>query len=456
MKSFQDTIKSHKMIIRSGRKFDEIMLSLWDYDNQNVTMLEKIFQAQHESIKKLSITFGTISHSALSYLLCSLPSLEEIALDVNMLEDLSKLKSLKSLVNVKRFTCNIQAVKIISELAENTLTELTFASSIRSDPPSAQLLWSILTSQRNLKVLNFNASNLKAGMLEGLSLNEVRLVGCDDLCKVLSSQKSLMKLSAVDKESITLEEFRTVCDLRDLQSLQIDIRSLDKVALCNLEKLENLKFLLVKMEKSSQFLFSEEMKLESVTQLEIVFLHLDSHFTNSLRCTFPNVNHVKVSKLLLSDLPVILTLENLKHLEVKCIQSDSVELSSEEIFNNLESFSVEQTIGVKLCQLLPLITKQMPILMSLKVKSAIFQLSAVLQTLKMCGNLEFLAVDAFNVSILNENIFDCIRNHKKIKRFEYRPVQMEESKMRESLKKFDILSSFATHKLTEKILTIKK
>lgn len=238
-------------MIRSGRKFDEIKLNLWDYNERSMAMLKEVFDAQCEHVRKITISFGNIRRSVLLQLLTYLRNLEEITLDINLLEGPTessslKEKSLKNLVNVRKLSCNVHGAEIILELPENILTELKFTSSIRNDPPSSSLLRRIFTLQRNLKVLNVNATNLEADMLEDLSLEELRIVSCHNFGHILKSQeKCLKKLSVIDREPISLNEITQFCRIENLQSLEIDIRAIDGVDLRNFDQLKRFKSFIV-------------------------------------------------------------------------------------------------------------------------------------------------------------------------------------------------------------------
>jgi hypothetical protein len=247
LNSLQETIKCYKMMIRSGRKFDDIKLSLWDYNDRNVEMLNEIFDAQCEHVRKITISFGNISRLVLSHLLTSLYNLEDITLDVNLLEDskqnsFSSHESLKNLVKLRKLSCNVHGAEIVFELLKNILTELNFTSSIRNDPPSSSLLRRIFLSQKNLKVFNVNGTNLEAGMLENLSLDELRLVSCQNFSEVLKSQeKCLKKLSIVHREPISLDDIDQICKMEVLESIEIVVRAIDGVDLAHFDKLKKFK-----------------------------------------------------------------------------------------------------------------------------------------------------------------------------------------------------------------------
>lgn len=431
---FQENLHDHKIILRSSRVFDEILITrIWDFNEYTMVKLSEVIKKNEKTVRKVTISFAALAEHNLIKILNLLPELEEIVLDVSLwFVSCVPQNQLMKLTKVKSFISNIDSSVMILELPENILQKLSFNSATHIVAPSAALLKSIFQRQKNIKDLTLNPKNLNLESLSQLKLEKLFLHTSDHLVDIMKQQRHLTTL--VVRGELKNQEISTFYEFSSqLISLDINVENISSALLRQLNCLQELKDLSLIVKRSSQVIDLTQVSLLKLKSFQL---------TNSLNCesfqilaekmskNFPALKHLTVSYVSCSTFSTLLENQGLVELnivEIKPSEAETLKTRNEGIED--VSIGFANIIGG---DVLNIISSSLPNLKKLRLnKFIISDVNVLLEIMKAFKQLTHLAVLGTNFSLVISNpaISTFLKIHKKnLENFEFTSNEREDNK----------------------------
>lgn len=286
------------MILRSTRTFEDVKIDSWTYDNFTMHRLKEILTKHQKSLKRIHLGFAVISENHLIELLCLMPNLEEITIDVGLINpSTTSQQRLVQMKHLRSVTCRVESAKIIFELSNNILTKLSFASAICDAPPPASLLKTIFEKQKNIVELNFDPKEADPSLLSLPLLKKLRINSNHHAAGILQHQQHLTSLFIRTRSS--KQEFHDICNLKSLQSLETLSISVSHAneSLLVLNRLQSLSELNLELIQLDEPMCLSTISLPLLRKLNVSFVQ-NTDLKLLLECfktNFPNLKQLQLN-----------------------------------------------------------------------------------------------------------------------------------------------------------------
>lgn len=273
--------------------------------------------------------------------------MEEIEIETILSKSSSESQSrLGQLERVTSFTCNANAAQLVLELPNHVLKKLKITSSVFNVPLNAQQQKNIFKKQEKLECLDFNPRFLEPEALGALRLKNLTFATCHGskpLIETLRSQPNLISYS--DQSPVTVMEVREIFKLVHLQSLSLNLKTINDSAITSLNVLKQLKKLFVTIDSTTQASAFKDVTLPKLQQLELEEHSTKETAADILKCfpaNFPALKVLKLGRVSLLNFCFIFYNKNLESLDIKTVISSEDMLTYSDDNTSLRSFKVSK------------------------------------------------------------------------------------------------------------------
>ncbi len=376
--SFKKKSEKHlASLIKSSRIFRKMkFFRKYSYQEKFNRIAEYIkFTGPH--VKKLTIRSVKVGQKNFQKLLNLLPNLEALELDHVKLNNASEgpikwaLKSSK-IKRIKMNKCSANIGNLLGSLAKCVIEE---AELDYSSPKEQEIMEKFLKSQeKNLKKLTITSefnfpNNLKDMRLEYLYIHHYGLGNISFEFLKQQTDLTFLKLSLAEFSN---EDFSMICELKQLESLELHGFASDSSGLNNIYQLEKLKRLKVEDFVSRNII--DHLKFGVFEDLEELYARFDGasvEYAREMKRITPNLKKLRIQNARSDTINALL--ESLKNLEKVTIGSENWENSSEKVCPKVKHLEIYPSSDYAFEISVDQLTHQFPNLEFLKIDCVCFE-----------------------------------------------------------------------------------
>ncbi len=350
----ENSPKDLESLVQSSRIFEELQF-LEQYgaedhwlDQKKFKMIEKFIKFTGSHVKKLFIKNQRVDPKFFQ-LLNLLPNLE--ALELNYVQIRASEGSIKwtlksrKIMRIKMIDCSSEIESLLGSLEECVIEEVELGFSSKTKPEVVEKF--LKSQEKNLRKLTIATdlnmpNNLKDLRLEYLEINNY----CQGRISLefLRHQKDLKFLKLILNFVVfSNQDLSMICELKQLEILELYGRAVENSGLNKLYQLENLKRLAVDPNISRNIL--DHLKFgvfNDLEELNACFEGASVESIQEMKRISPNLKKIKIQYATSDTINALLeTLESLESVKTQC---EKWETSSEKVHPNLKHLVVFPTL----------------------------------------------------------------------------------------------------------------